>query len=120
MKKCCVLLLLIIMTSLLFAQDKIEPNWESINSRPYPQWFSDAKLGIFIHWGVTAVPSYCGKEEYSEWYLRGMQLGDTIRGNFQKRVYGENFNYRDFAPLFKAELFNANEWADIFKKSGAG
>ncbi|MCB9208917.1 MAG: alpha-L-fucosidase [Ignavibacteriales bacterium] len=111
--------LMFTITSLYYSQNKYEPNWESLNSRPYPQWFTDAKLGIFIHWGVSSVPSYSGKEQYAEWFLRGLQLGDTGRVNFQKRVYGEDFTYRDYAPLFKAELFDANEWADIFKKSGA-
>ncbi|MCB0732656.1 MAG: alpha-L-fucosidase, partial [Ignavibacteriae bacterium] len=111
--------LMFTITSLYYSQNKYEPNWESLNSRPYPQWFTDAKLGIFIHWGVSSVPSYSGKEQYAEWFLRGLQLGDTGRVNFQKRVYGEDFTYRDYAPLFKAELFDANEWADIFKRSGA-
>lgn len=47
---------------------KYEANWESLNSRPNPQWFSDAKFGIFIHWGIYAVPSWAVKGEYSEWY----------------------------------------------------
>ncbi|MEN8153096.1 MAG: alpha-L-fucosidase [Acidobacteriota bacterium] len=98
---------------------KYEANWESLNSRPYPKWFTDAKLGIFIHWSVSSVPAWCGKEQYSEWFLRGLQTGDQGRINFQKRVYGEEFKYRDYAPLFKAELFDADEWADIFKRSGA-
>ncbi len=101
-------------------ENKIEPTWESINAREYPQWFSDAKLGIFIHWGLYSVPSWSGKEQYAEWYLRGLQSNDTARIDFQKKVFGENFTYRDYAPLFKAELFNSDEWANLFKKSGAG
>lgn len=53
--------LMFTITSLYYSQNKYEPNWESLNSRPYPQWFTDAKLGIFIHWGVSSVPSYSGK-----------------------------------------------------------
>ena len=94
-------------------------DWEELRTRPYPQWFKDAKLGIFIHWGVSSVPAYGGKESYNEWFLRGLQVGDPRRTNFQKRVYGEDFTYRDYAPLFKAELFDAAEWADLFKRSGA-
>ena len=101
------------------SKQKWEANWESLNSRPYPQWFKDAKLGIFIHWGVTAVPAYGGKESYGEWYLRGLQVGDSLRTNFMKSNYGEDFTYRDFAPLFKAELYDPAEWADIFKRAGA-
>lgn len=99
---------------------KYDATWESLKSRPYPKWFSDNKLGIFIHWGLYSVPSYCDKEQYSEWYMRGIELKDTIRQNFQDRVYGKDFKYKDFAPLFKAELFDASEWAKIFKESGAG
>ena len=107
-----------------FSQDnsenrKWEANWESLQSRPYPKWFRDAKLGIFIHWGIYSVPAYGGKESYGEWYLRGLQVGDSLRTTFMKKNYGEDFEYKDFAPLFKAELFNPDEWADIFKRAGA-
>ncbi|MFC2121819.1 alpha-L-fucosidase [Bacteroidota bacterium] len=98
---------------------KWEATWESLKTRPYPQWFKDAKLGIFIHWGVYSVPAYGEKESYGEWFLRGLQLKEPFRTNFMKKNYGENFTYRDFAPLFKAELFNADEWAELFEKAGA-
>lgn len=94
-------------------------DWESLRQRPYPEWFNDAKLGIFIHWGLYSVPSYSEPEAYAEWFLRGLQLKEPLRTDFVKRVYGKDFNYRDFAPLFKAELFDAGEWAEIFKQSGA-
>ena len=97
----------------------IKPTWESIQSHAYPEWFKEAKLGIFIHWGVYSVPAYGGKESYAEWYLRGLQMNDSLRTNFLKKNYGEDFTYRDLAPLFKAELFNPNDWADLFKKAGA-
>ena len=114
-----VLFTLLITSNHYSQQQKIEPTWESINGRAYPKWFQDAKLGIFIHWGLYSVPSYGGKESYGEWYLRGLQMKDSLRTNFMKNNYGENFTYRDFAPLFKAELFDPNEWADLFEKSGA-
>ena len=94
-------------------------NLESVASHSYPSWFSDAKLGIFIHWGLYSVPSWSGKEQYAEWFLRGLQQNDTARVNFQNELYGEDFTYRDYAPLFKTELFDANEWAELFKQSGA-
>ena len=98
---------------------QVEANWESIKARPYPQWFSDAKLGIFIHWGVYSVPSFCGKEQYGEWYLKGLMAKSPSRMEFHNKNFGEDFDYRDFDKLFKAELFDADEWADIFKRSGA-
>jgi alpha-L-fucosidase len=103
----------------LSAQETIKPTWESINARPYPKWFKDAKLGVFIHWGLYSVPAYSGKEDYAEWFLRGLQLNDSLRTNFTKNTFGQNFTYKDFAPLFKAELFNPEEWATLFKNAGA-
>lgn len=98
---------------------KWEADWEMLRSRPYPQWFQDAKLGIFIHWGLYSVPAYSGPEQYAEWYLRGLQTGDRRRTEFMQQYFGEDFTYRDFAPLFKAELFDADEWAELFSRAGA-
>ncbi len=97
---------------------QVQPTWESINERGYPQWFSDAKLGIFIHWGVYSVPAYASLEGYAEWYYRGLMTNDD-RKAFQERIYGKDFKYEDFAPMWKAELWNPDEWAELFKKSGA-
>ncbi len=104
----------------LKSQTKVEATWESIQERGYPQWFSDAKLGIFIHWGLYSVPSWSGKEQYAEWFYRGLEVGDTARIEFQKKVFGKDFRYEDYTTLFKAELFNPDEWADLFKRSEAG
>ncbi|MCQ2283632.1 MAG: alpha-L-fucosidase [Bacteroidales bacterium] len=121
MKKIALLIVLCLSMTALSAQ-KVLPTWESLNQRPYPQWFADAKLGIFIHWGIYSVPSYASLEGYGEWYYRGLMLGDTDRVNFQNRVFGNgegNFQYKDFLPYYKAELFDANEWAQLFKRAGA-
>ena len=86
-----------------------------------PQWFTDAKFGVFIHWGVYSVPSWGTPKSYSEWYWNYMadKKPENLWWQFHKRVYGERFEYFDFAPLFKAELFNADQWADILYRSGA-
>lgn len=110
-------IIFLVITSLSFAQ--VQPNWKSINDRPYPEWFSDAKLGIFIHWGLYSVPAHSGPEQYAEWFYRGLMVEDSTRISFMKENYGENFKYEDFDRLFKAELFNADQWATIFKNSGA-
>ena len=102
--------------NLLSAQ--VQPTWESINERGYPEWFSDAKLGIFIHWGVYSVPAYASFEGYAEWYYRGLMTNDD-RKDFQERIYGKDFQYEDFAPMWKAELWDPDEWAELFQKSGA-
>ena len=95
-----------------------QPNWESLDKRPVPTWFTDAKFGIFIHWGVYAVPGWSSKGQYAEWYQQGLQTGDTARQKFHKAKFG-NRTYYDLANDFKAELFNPDEWAKVFEQSGA-
>ena len=112
---------------------RYEANWESLDSRPTPQWYLDAKFGIFIHWGVYSVPSFApprthGETPYAEWYWHSLTQGKgtTVPGQdgyqtwqFHQRAYGAGFQYPDFAPMFRAELFNPDYWADIFARSGA-
>jgi len=112
-------ILLLSFLTLNAQQQKVEPTWESIQERGYPEWFNDAKLGIFIHWGLYSVPAWTGKEGYSEWSYKGWRDENSRVVRFAKRVYGEDFKYEDFRNLFKAELFNPQEWADLFKKAGA-
>ncbi|HPO30096.1 MAG TPA: alpha-L-fucosidase, partial [Candidatus Hydrogenedentes bacterium] len=96
-----------------------QPTWESLDKRPNPQWFEDAKFGIFIHWGVYSVPSWGPKGKYSEWYWHDMQDPNGETWKFHVKTYGEKFKYQDFAPMFKAELYDPNQWADVFARSGA-
>ena len=102
------------------SQQMYQPTWESLSGYKCPDWFRDAKFGIFIHWGVYSVPGFG-----SEWYPRWMYLDSTVWGlNYYQhhvKTYGtpDKFGYKDFIPLFKAEKFDASQWADIFKKSGA-
>ncbi len=81
-----------------------------------PDWFTDSKLGIFIHWGVYSVPAYG-----SEWYSRWMYTENSKIHKHHVKTYGPvtEFGYKDFVPMFKAENFNAETWAKIFKSSGA-
>ncbi len=97
-----------------------ENNWESLNSRPVPEWFADAKFGIFIHFGLYSVPAYSNDENYSEWYMWQL-LNDKKPAivDFQRRVYGENSRYEDFTSGFKCELFDPDKWAEIMQASGA-
>ncbi|XP_063445500.1 alpha-L-fucosidase-like isoform X1 [Mytilus trossulus] len=94
---------------------KYEPNWESLDSRPLPSWYDEAKIGIFITWGVFSVPSF-GTEWF--WWTWKEAKNPAIV-DFMKKNYRPDFTYPDFAPQFTAEFFNANEWAEILKSSGA-
>ncbi|MEO4797366.1 alpha-L-fucosidase [Bacteroides uniformis] len=94
-----------------------QPDWDSIAQHyHFPEWFTDGKFGIFIHWGVYSVPAY-----NSEWYPRDMYLKDSRVYKHHIETWGQHteFGYKDFIPLFKAERFDADEWADLFKEAGA-
>jgi alpha-L-fucosidase len=110
------LMSLVLMSKTSLAQ--YQPTWESLDKRPVPQWFKDSKFGIFIHWGVYAVPGYCTKGNYAEWYQQGLMNGDTARINFHKKKFSDR-TYYDLANDFKAELFQPDEWAKLFEQSGA-
>ncbi len=103
------------------AETRYEPKWESLDKRPTPTWFLDAKFGIFIHWGIYSVPGWGAPKQYAEWYWHNMadKKPDNVWWQHHQRVWGENFEYRDFAPLFKCEHYNPDEWADLFARSGA-
>lgn len=118
---CLLLLLLLPVTMPILAQTHYEANWDSLDKRPVPEWYKDAKFGIFIHWGVYSVPGWGVPGQYAEWYWNNMsnKKSDNAWWQFHSRVYGENFDYQDFAPMFKAELFNPDKWADVFYRSGA-
>ena len=96
------------------------PNWTSLEQYEIPQWYKDAKFGIFVHWGVYSVPAYG-----SEWYPRQMYINQKRRGEnffqYHAETHGpqSTFGYKDFIPLFKAEKFDAAAWADLFAKAGA-
>lgn len=117
-----VVVLLFVRVGVCGAAEKYEAKWESLDQRATPQWWVDAKFGIFIHWGVYSVPAWSVRGEYSEWYWRNVE-GDRAKNGpwwqYHKNTYGESFPYAEFAPMFKAELYDPNQWADIFHRSGA-
>ena len=94
-----------------------EPSWESLEKHEAaPEWFRDAKFGIYFHWGVYTVPAFG-----NEWYPRWMHFKGTEIYEHHLATYGHpsEFGYHDFVPMFKAENFNADQWADLFVKAGA-
>lgn len=99
---------------------KFEPTWESVRTQQIPQWILDAKFGIYTHWGVYSVPA---KGPNGTWYGHFMYQRGGDRGlmDYHEKTHGplSEFGYKDFIPLWKAEKFNADEWADLFVKAGA-
>jgi alpha-L-fucosidase len=110
-------------------QAEFEPTWESLDQRETPQWYRDAKFGIFIHWGLYSVPAWSPRGTYAEWYwhskdgLPRKHAAKVDRANqvreFHNRVYGEEVTYADFRDDFTAEMFDPGHWANVFKQSGA-
>ena len=96
---------------------KYKQSWESLaQHNEEPDWFQDAKLGIYFHWGIYSVPAYG-----DEWYPRNMHIPGSKENKHHIEKYGEpsEFGYDKFAEMFKAEHFDAEEWATLFKKAGA-
>ncbi len=93
------------------------PTWQSLaKHNEEPVWFQDAKLGIYFHWGVYSVPAFG-----NEWYPRNMHLPGSRENIHHLQKYGQpsEFGYHDFVPLFRAEKFDAGEWAELFAQAGA-
>ncbi|XP_019945897.2 tissue alpha-L-fucosidase-like [Paralichthys olivaceus] len=113
----CVILILV---NLLLIETReaarFEPTWTSLDARPLPGWFDEAKIGIFVHWGVFSVPGY---GQFSEWFWFWWQNEKPEVVEFMKRNYPPDFTYADFASMFQAEFFDPDAWADVFKASGA-
>jgi alpha-L-fucosidase len=93
-----------------------QPTWDSLKENyQVPQWFVGAKFGLFMHWGLYSVPAH-----HNEWYEKHMYT-DGADGQWHVEHFGpqDKFGYKDFIPLFTQSNFNADAWADLFKKSGA-
>ncbi|MDR2810978.1 MAG: alpha-L-fucosidase [Tannerellaceae bacterium] len=113
----CVLLCTTACTRTAKQTEVFQPEWDNLAAHyEFPEWFSDAKFGIFIHWGVYAVPAFG-----SEWYPRNMYQQNSDEYNHHIATYGPQtaFGYKDFVPMFQAEKFDANEWVALFKAAGA-
>ncbi|MFC2099081.1 alpha-L-fucosidase [Bacteroidota bacterium] len=111
-----ILLALVACNSSQVPEEKFSADWESMKQFEVPEWFLDAKFGIYFHWGVFSVPAY-----ETEWYSHWMYVDGHDINAYHKEHYGpvNEFGYKDFIPMFTAEKFNADEWAELFKASGA-
>ncbi len=102
-------------------------DWESLQNYEAPEWYEDAKLGYWVHWGVYSVPAFGGNhaaEWYGRWMYSDKDQSNGIGVEFKPHhtaTYGElsEFGYKDFVPMFKAEKFDADQWADLFVEGGA-
>jgi alpha-L-fucosidase len=98
---------------------KYEPTWESLREYPLPTWIRDDKFGIYTHWGPYSVPAV-GKN--GTWYAHFAYMKEeSAQRKHHEQTYGPltEFGYKDFIPMFTAENFDAEEWAELFKKAGA-
>jgi alpha-L-fucosidase len=98
------------------AHGKFTPDWDSLKQYQTPEWYKDAKFGIFIHWGLYSVPAFG-----SEWYPRLMYTEGSRENKHQVETYGPltKFGYKDFIPMFKAADYDPQAWAQLFKDAGA-
>jgi len=98
------------------ARGPFAANWDSLVNYKIPVWYEDAKFGIFIHWGVYSVPAFD-----SEWYPRNMYQPGSAVYQYHRTVHGpqDQFGYKDFIPLFRAEKFDPKQWAKLFRLAGA-
>ena len=93
-----------------------QDNWESLSRYSVPEWYKNAKFGIFIHWGIYSVPAFG-----SEWYSRNMYVKDSPEYKHHVETYGKHkdFGYKDFIPMFTADKFDPDAWAELFAEAGA-
>ncbi len=133
-------IILSLTASMVFARETYEPTTESLSQHKVPDWFKDAKLGIFIHWGVYSVPAWAPltgelskvvvergweywfkNNPYAEWYYNSLKLEGSDTYNHHRATYGDRFIYDDFIPRFNSAIqkWDPMQWAKLFSKIGA-
>ena len=93
-----------------------EPTWESLAQHSTPKWFEDAVFGIYFHWGIYSATGQ------GLFYGMGMYRTGTGTYNYHIKNYGDpctEFGYKDFIPMFKAQKWDPDRWAKLFKNAGA-
>jgi alpha-L-fucosidase len=115
---------------------KYQPTIESLNRHSLPDWYADAKLGIFIHWGLYSVPGwavltppgtklseeeYVKRNPYAEWYLNTLRIKGSPTEAYHAEHYGANYDYYNFSSTFNKEIqkWDPTLWARVFKMAGA-
>ncbi|XP_012666840.1 tissue alpha-L-fucosidase [Otolemur garnettii] len=97
------------------SQRRYTPDWPSLDSRPLPAWYDEAKFGVFVHWGVFSVPAW--GSEWFWWHWKGEGLAPYQ--SFMNENYPPGFSYADFGPEFTARFYHPEEWASLFQAAGA-
>ena len=126
-----------LLCSTTFGQMIFLPTEESLKERKTPRWFGNAKLGIFIHWGLYSVPGWATPDisvdqvtdwkhfyrnnPYAEWYLNSLRIPDSPTQKFHRKTYGADFDYYNFRDTLalKSRNWDAGQWVKIFKNTGA-
>jgi len=118
---------------------KYEANLESVRKHKVPEWFHDAKFGIFIHWSLSSVPAFAvtgidlvdsmekgievhfKNNPYAEWYLNSLRISGSPTQKYHEKTYGKEFSYDNFVAIFNKESkkWNPNKMVELFKKAGA-
>ena len=115
---------------------QFEPTWESIRTHELPDWFHDAKLGIFVHWGLYSVPGWATpvgelgsidwdkwftNNPYAEWYLNSLRIDGSPTQEHHRKTYGADFDYMDFAPQFNEAVtaWDPSVMSSLFAEAGA-
>jgi alpha-L-fucosidase len=117
-----------------------QPTRESLREHPVPDWYQDAKLGIFVHWGLYSVPGWApttgeygevqsregwtawfARNPYAEWYQNSLRIEGSPTYQHHVQTYGPDFGYDDFVPLFNDAIgdWDPDEWAELFQRAGA-
>ncbi len=112
-----------------------DPTLDSVKQHQVPAWYHDAKLGIFIHWGLYSVPGWApvtgtlhemiekegfsaffAKNPYAEWYLNSLRFPDSPTRRYHDETYGEDFTYEQFVALFNEAIqkWDPQAWAGLF------
>jgi alpha-L-fucosidase len=97
------------------AEGPFKPDMDSLKQYQCPEWFRDAKFGIWAHWGPQAVPMD------GDWYARGMYEPSNKHYKYHLDHYGHpsEFGYKDIIPLWKAEKWDPDRLMQLYKKAGA-
>jgi len=117
-----------------------QPTRNSLRQHVVPEWYHDAKLGIFVHWGPYCVPAWApltgeykaviakqgwsawfARNPYAEWYLNSMRIAGSPSHRHHLETYGEGFDYERFAHMFceANQGWRAEDWASLFQQAGA-